>query len=745
MGSYLLGRGDAFSKVYTADELTLEAGEIAEDGSFVKEDRHGTDDAFLSFRESLDKGIYIVRVNYYTNSEDNVLSAYTSLLSDLDFRSEAISLDPGLRTAYITMELNRSCEDVLIKLAYSGEGHLSVQEISLHETSNYYKKNIFHAFCLCILAAFIYAFYQADKEKRSTMLGLTAIFLLSCYPLFADYMQVGHDLPFHLLRIEGIYHGLLQGTFPVKVAPVWAKDYGYAVGVFYGDALLYIPAILRILGFSIQTAYKYFAAFMNLATVLITYFCFRKMFDSKKAGMIGCALYTFSLYRLLDLYTRAAVGEYTALTFLPLVLCGFYLIFTEPNPKQNRLKNAVIVALGLTGVIQSHILSCEMIVIFVVLACLILIKKVIQPQTFLTLVFGAGLTLLMNIGFLLPFLDFFDDSIYINSPEWGAQTAYSIQNKGMFPVQLLGLFNHIHGGSWATAAGVHNEAAYSLGFVITLCVALFLYIALCCRDKEEKDPHFKPAMLCCGLGLLALYMSSCYFPWDALAATGSIAKTLISNLQFPWRFLAIATILLLFPSCYAIMHPEKYFTASKASVITATLASLLIVSSGWFFYQFSYMQEPYRVYDTYELNSMSMYSYEYLPTGTDPDEITSGLVNCSDGTILTAYHKNGTTILCNAETGADGGTIELPLNYYKYYQCEDLNDGTKFTTEPGTNCMVKVSLPANYNGSFEVSFREPVLWRICEVISFLTVITGIALLLPKFSLKQLRTILKSQL
>ena len=48
MGSYLLGRGNAFSKVYTADELTLEAGEIAEDGSFVKEDRHGTDDAFLS-------------------------------------------------------------------------------------------------------------------------------------------------------------------------------------------------------------------------------------------------------------------------------------------------------------------------------------------------------------------------------------------------------------------------------------------------------------------------------------------------------------------------------------------------------------------------------------------------------------------------------------------------------------------------------------------------------------------------
>lgn len=727
-GNYLLNRGKAFSHTYTQDNFNLVAGEQNENGGITIEDRHGHSGSFLNFTEALDKGVYVVSVNYHTNSEDNMLSASTSEVSDLDFRTAPVALDPTLHTAYITVDLARDTDVVNVEVSFCGEGYLVIDQISISETSNYYKRNLVHAFCLCVLFACGYAFYRADKTKRSTMLGVTTIFVLSCYPLMTDYMQVGHDLPFHLLRIEGIYTGLLQGTFPVKIHPVWAKDYGYAVGVFYGDAALYFPAFLRLFGFSIQAAYKAFVILTNLATVLISYFCFRKMFKNNNAGLVGCALYTFSLYRLSDVYTRAAVGEYTALTFLPLVLCGFYLIFTETNQK-NWLKNAALVALGLTGVIQSHVLSCVMIVLFVIVLCLILIKKVIQPHTFLALVFGAALTILMNIGFLVPFLSFYDDSVYINSPDWGVQTAYSIQNQGMFPVQLLGLMHRTDGGSWATLAGTNNEASYSLGLALTLCVVLFLYITLCCRNKEEKDPLFKPALLCCGMGLLALYMSSCYFPWDTLAGLGTTAQNLISTLQFPWRFLALATVLLVFPACYAIINAEKYFTSTKTSVILGTLASLFIVSSGWYFYQFSFLGGPYRVYDTYELDSMTMYSYEYLPAGTDPDQITAGALNHSDTIVITDYQKNGTTITCNVTT-TNEGYIEFPLNYYKYYECRDLTSSANLPVEAGYNCMVKVTIPEGYNGRIKLEFAEPLFWRICEAISFLSVLGATVILLP---------------
>lgn len=718
-GNYLSNRGKAFSKIYTPSDFTLEAGEYREADGIVIEDTHGHTGSFLKFTESLGRGVYLVRINYTTNSEGNKLLASASLNSDMDCHTAPVTLEPGVSTAHLTLELKQPCDEVLFEASFNGEGYLTISEISIHETSSYYKKNIFHALCLCILLTICYIFCLSDKAGRGTMLGLTTIFLLSCYPLQSLYLNGGHDLTFHLLRIEGIYHGLLQGSFPVKIHPVWAKDYGYAVGVFYGDAALYFPAFLRLIGFSIQSAYTYFTAFINLLTVLISYFSFRGIFSDKKAGMTGCALYTFSLYRLADVYTRAAVGEYTALAFLPLVLYGFYLVFTAEEPRKHWFKNAALIALGLTGVISSHVLSCLMIAAFVLPTCILLFRKVRQPFTFLSLGSAALLTLVMNLGFFVPFLDFYDASIYINSPEWGAEAGSSIQSLGMYPTQLLGLIQPAVGGNWTTSAGVRNEMAYSLGLPVTLCVLLFLYLAFCCQHKEGKTPLFRASLLCCFLGLLAVFMSSCYFPWDFLSSLGSLSGTVVSALQFPWRFLAIATCLLMVPACYGITHAEQFLSGTGAGVILGALASLFVVSSGWFFYDFVFSGTPVNLYDTYELNSMSMYSYEYLPTGTNPGEITAGMVNFTDGVSITGYTKNGTHIACHVTT-REQSTIEFPLNCYKHYRCRDVNTKEGHVVEPGYNNMLKVTLPANYSGDIEIDFHEPLLWRISEAISFLT-------------------------
>ena len=733
LGSYIFNRGDAFSQTYYIEDFTLGAGKI--DGDYISVTPASEAGEMLHLTTALDKGVYVVRFNYNTNSEESTIKVSSSELNELELLSAPLTLVPGKLTDALTLDLRRAGDDITISIDYSGEGNLSVSEISIHETSNLYKQNVFYALLLCVILAFGFYFYYAPKDKRSVIMCLGGIFAFSCYPLMTDYMMVGHDLPFHLLRIEGIYHGLIQGNFPVKIHPVWAQDYGYAVGVFYGDAFLYIPAFLRILGFSIQTSYKYFVTFINLGTVIITYFCFKKMFSSTKAGILGSLLYTLSMYRLADVYTRAAIGEYTALMCLPLVLCGFYLIYTQkPSAKRESAKYAVWVALGLTGVIQSHILSCEMLVVFILILCIVLFKRTFRLQTFLTLAAGAGITLLMNLGFLIPFLSYFNESIRINSPEWKESASVFIQDKGMYPVQLFGLMNRVNGGSWSVAAGVHNEAAYSLGIVLTLGTVLCIYLLLCCPESG-RDTNRKPAILCCILGLLALFMSSCYFPWDALAATGEVAGTLVGNLQFPWRFLAVATILLTFSSCYAIVNIQKFLPVQTATAIFTSMLTLIIVSCGWYYYDFVYTAEPYRVYDTYELNSMSLYSYEYLPTGTDPIEIAADAILYDEQVNLLSYEKKGTTIVCTAETKG-GSTIDFPLNYYQYYACYDLTTGEKLPIEAGYNNMVRVTLPANYSGQFKISFKEPLYWRAAEITSLLTfTAVFVAMCCPAFTWK----------
>ena len=101
---------------------------------------------------------------------------------------------------------------------------------------------------------------------------------------------------------------------------------------------------------------------------------------------------------------------------LPLVLCGFYLIYMDHNIKKNWFSHAALTAFGLTGIIQSHVLSVEMAAIFILFTCLILIKKTVQLPRFLTLLSAAVFSVLLNLGFLVPFLSYFDTSININSP-----------------------------------------------------------------------------------------------------------------------------------------------------------------------------------------------------------------------------------------------------------------------------------------------------------------------------------------
>ena len=108
----------------------------------------------------------------------------------------------------------------------------------------------------------------------------------------------GHDLNFHLMRIEGLKDGLLSGAFPVKIQPTWCNNNGYAVGIFYGDLFLYIPAMFRILGVPSNTAYKLYLFLINILTVIISYISFKKLSKDKLIGVLGCALYTLSLIHI---------------------------------------------------------------------------------------------------------------------------------------------------------------------------------------------------------------------------------------------------------------------------------------------------------------------------------------------------------------------------------------------------------------------------------------------------------------
>ena len=96
-------------------------------------------------------------------------------------------------------------------------------------------------------------------RKRISGFLLFVIWFIADIPFMMSYLPVattGHDLIFHLYRIEGIAQGLIEGQFPVRMQTVQAAGYGYPVSIMYGDIFLYPVALLVILGMSINNAYN---------------------------------------------------------------------------------------------------------------------------------------------------------------------------------------------------------------------------------------------------------------------------------------------------------------------------------------------------------------------------------------------------------------------------------------------------------------------------------------------------------
>lgn len=724
--TFIINNNNRFKKSFCIDDYEVSENVLVADGITANEENTGQGVFLYTPQLSLDKGIYIVTINYDADQFGNSINAYSNSLNSFEMHSTLVELNPYNKEAQLTIELNRTADDITIQAVYGGKGFINIKDIKIEETNRLYGKYIFYAFVICLLIGGLSIFNKKEVSTKKIILALLGIIMASCYPIYTDYLMAGADMPFHLLRIEGIKEGLITGYFPVKIHPLWAKGYGYATGIFYGDIFLYIPALLRIIGFSIQTAYKMYVVLINAGTVCISYFCFKKIFNSRKIGVIGSFIYSLSVYRLFNLYTRTAVGEYTSMMFLPLILLGFYLIFMDEN-KKNCIKNSLITALGITGVIQSHLLSFEMVLFVCFVVCLVCIKKVFNLRIIYSLSLGVLITLLLNLNFIIPFLDFYNKDIYINSSEWVSNTSSTLQESGLFPIQVFSLFQYSVGGAWSTKVGVNNEASYSLGIVFLCGIALFIYLLVCHIKKCSEDENFKPACVCFIIGCLTIYMSTCYFPWDSIADKGYLINKVVNSLQFAWRMCGPSTILMSFVICYIFKVFGKIEKEQIAGFILSCCIILHTINASWYLFDFAFHADTYRVYDTYELNTMALYSNEYLPTGTDPLKIIDNNIIKDGIYVLEDYKKEGINISCYLETGENGGYIYFPLNYYKYYKCRDIETLQQFDTKAGINNMLRVEFNDKYSGTVEIYYSEPWFWRLGEILSLMTLISVICI------------------
>ena len=566
---------------------------------------------------------------------------------------------------------------------------------------------------LWVLACVIFnclVFIDGIYKNRNYIYLVTGIALLASLPLFAKGILHGDDIRFHMVRIEGIAKGLLNGEFPVRTYAVFNDDYGYPVPVYYGDVLLYFPAILRIIGFTIMQSYKAYIFLTNILTAAITFVCGKKMFKKDITAGIFALAYTLSTYRLLCLYARAAVGEYTATCFYPIVILAIWNIYTQDVKEKGYWKNAVILAIGMSGIVYNHVLSTEMMVLTLTGVAIVLFKRTFRKKTILVIGGAIVLCILISASFIVPFVEFYKGlDIMLKS----SITSDYIQANGAHIADYFAFFKSITGGTYSNRRGLHTP-----GLILMVGLLIGFYLIA----TKKADNRIKVTFVG---SVVMLFVASDCFPWNRVYEIPKIGKMLVT-VQFQYRYIGIAICFLSVLLCLCIDRIIELKLIDKKLYAYIVLASTLMTC----FFLSQYLDERFAIsinnsYDTADLfiysrgGEFGMYELiagQYLLDGTN---VSKEAIDYGEDMKASVVKEDGVDLTVKVDVKA-GESVELPRFAYPYIIARD-KDGNKLDAARGNNNKLTVNFAQPYTGEITVGFEEPWHWRVAEIISLLSI------------------------
>lgn len=603
----------------------------------------------------LDHDHYTIGIEYSVPDNENYFIVYVNgkayatyyLKSDLTYDT-------------FELPLQQDAQEVSIYFYYTGNGSVSIYSCDLSAENGFYNDTGFMAILFLIIVAVLlltrlydYLRHQKASVDYTTAVLIFGISMVASMPLLNNTLVWGDDIAYHLIRIEGIKDGLRDGQFPVMVYPEGLNGFGY-LNAMYPNLFLYIPAFLRLAGVSIVTSYKFLLLLANLGCVSLTYTAIHSLKISKRTALCAAGIYTLAPYHFTNFYARAALGESLAMVFIPIALIGLYHIIAG-----NRKKSWMLI-LGISGLIQTHVLSALIACIICVIGAILFIIPIIREKRILTIIRSLIVIILLNLWFIVPFLYYYlFGNLRLDAVDWSNYSEYSLY--------------------FSEFLGTNGDSQYrqlTLGIPIAVFAILALVYIVRERNKHDLEKSYTTFLLV--LAGIFTFMATSQFSSSKLMRI-AIFDSFFSTMQFPSRMLGIACALFIIVGAITMERCELFKGYRNVLIITLFLIASVATATE---YSEAYPYETYT--DTYttghyqkvvgipKSSNTNVYPYEWRTKGLSDSIIDAGALQAgSDAVEFYDFTRKGTTSVLTYSSTVAEQNILLPVTYYKGYSMTD--------------------------------------------------------------------------
>lgn len=563
-------------------------------------------------------------------------------------------------------------------------------------------------------------------KKYIQYVGIIGLFTLISYLYVWSFVRTGliyvsSDRIFHLERLEEVYRTMKSGHLLSYISTYSAARVGIATGQGYPSVNLIIYGLIRlILVKSVVSYYSYIMVEQFLGLIVAFYAGWIFFKGSKKSALIFAVILRTSAYVMHNDYGRADIGEAWALIFVPLALIGYYLI----TARKEYIKGAIILSLGLSLELYSHILTAAITILFLIGIYILHLlgdrKSVVIELK--SLICSVILFALESLVILVPLIDLLRKDIATpGSILW--------DNYDYSPLKLVKL-------SLTNSIGMGSE---NIGIILLLLTFIGIFF------WGKIPTNIRKIYI---ISTLLLVLITNIFPWSLLQ------NTPLRIIQFPWRLLAIIIVLLSVCSVVTLNN-MRMLKVWGVVLVTITSITSVVVSEQNFISNEKSMYHIARsdkdiadpwdklinsinynkmlsINQTADTNKYFTYNDYNKKSARENDvsifnhEVSIGdyRKSISNKDIESGYQEV-TYKLRNLPT--DGGKLTLPFviydkNNYKVY----LNDRKVEFYENEYSQLQVIKDKNLQNMDVKVKYFVPVMYKVANVVSF--VVSGISIL-----------------